>query len=312
MNIAITGGTGFLGKYLVSACQEMPQFAVRVLARPQEDAAQVFGDSTEIIETDYTLESLTEALHGVDCIVHLAAQTMQRESDPLSVGAFMPVNVVLTENVFKSAVNAGVKKVIQMSSNNVYSKENKIPFSEAEEPKTSTVYGLSKLYAEQLGQFFARKTGLNIISLRLARLYGYGERDSVVFTRFMKLALKNKPLEIWGKGDTSIEYLYVRDCVEAIIETIKTSIPSDIYNLGSSESYSVLQLAQTINKICNNEGNIIQDLSKAETGYDILMDSSMFRKHTGWEVRWELEKAILEMYCLFGLEVNKKTDSHTT
>lgn len=299
MNIAITGATGFLGKYLVSACHKIPEFIVRVIARPQENAGSFFGDSIKISETDYTMESLTETLQGVDCLIHLAAQTMQRDTDPMSVSTFIPVNVVLTENLLKSAAQAGVKKIIQMSSNNVYSNQNHIPFSETEEPKTSTVYGLSKIYAEQLGQFFARKTGLNIISLRLARLYGYGERDSVVFTRFMKLAMNNKSLEIWGKGNTSIEYLYVRDCVEAIIEAVHAKIPSGVYNLGSSQSYSVLQLAQSINEICGNQGNIVQDLSKQETGNDILMDSSLFEKYTHWKARWSLENALQEMTELF-------------
>lgn len=305
MNIAISGATGFLGKYLISAYREIPEFAVRVLARPQENAVQVLGDSTDIMETDYTVESLTQSLHKIDCIVHLAAQTMQRDTDPLSVGEYIPTNVVLTENLLKSAVQTGVKKFIQMSSNNVYSKENKIPFCETDEPKTSTVYGLSKLYAEQLGQFFARKTGLEVISLRLARLYGFGERDSVVFTRFMKLAMNNKPLEVWGTGSKSIEYLYVRDCVEAIIEATNTNIHSGIYNLGSSQSYSILQLAKTINKICGNEGNIILDPTKEETGYNILMDSSLFMQHTQWKVQWELENAVQEMYELFRNETSE-------
>ncbi|MFP4556743.1 MAG: NAD-dependent epimerase/dehydratase family protein [Bacteroidales bacterium] len=299
MNIAITGATGFLGRYLVAKCLETPGLNVKVIARPQENPHASFLDQVEIFESDYSTESLQNALNGVDCVLHLAAKTLARNDDPLQVSNFLPANVILTENLLKAASVTSVNKVIQMSSSNVYSANNQLPFKESEEPKTSTVYGLSKIFSEQVGLFFARKTNMNIISLRLARLYGFGERDSVVFTRFMKMAMNKQPLVVFGEGSTRIEYLYVKDCVDAILKTMFCDIPSGVYNLGSSESYSVLELAKIINKTCGNDGNIKFDFSTPETGHDILMDSSLFRKYCLWEKRWMLEPAIKDMYSLF-------------
>ena len=91
----------------------------------------------------------------------------------------------MTENLLLAAKQVGVQKVCQMSSNSVYSSENKIPFNEKDNPIPATIYGVSKVYAEKLGEYFSYKSEVKVISLRLARLFGYGERSSVVFTKYM-------------------------------------------------------------------------------------------------------------------------------
>ncbi len=115
----------------------------------------------------------------------------------------------------------------------------------------------------------------------------------------MKLALKGETLQVWGEGKTSIEYLYVKDCVDAIENAIKNQIPSGIYNVGVNNSYSVLEIAELINKVCDNQSNIFIDRSKLEGGYHLQIDSSKFYKTAKWQPKWNLHDAISEMYELY-------------
>ncbi len=297
MRVAITGGTGFLGKYLVRHMVNCG-YDVLVIARPIENARDCFDFNIPVFECDYSQESLIKALKGIDTVLHLAAKTMQHKTDPLRVSRFIPINLNITEKIFIAANQVGVKQVFQMSSNAVYSSYNRIPFKESDDPVPLTVYGVSKLYAEKLGEFFIHKTNISIVSLRLARLFGFGERDSVVFTKYMKLASRRDTLEVWGEGKTSIEYIYVRDVVDAIETAVRLEIGCGIYNIGVNKSYSVLEIAELINSVCNNSGNLFINRTKPEGGYHILMDSEKFYKTTNWKPKWKLVDGISEMYNL--------------
>ena len=295
MKVAITGATGFLGKYLVNYLKNLA-YNVLVVARAEENANICFLNEVAVYKTDYTVESLVNGLKGADVVIHLVAQTMQRDTNPFRVSDFFPVNVGVIENVLIASYQAEVKAVYHMSSNSVYSLMNKLPFREEESPVPSTIYGVSKLYAEKLGEYISSKIPLKVVSLRLARLFGYGERDSVVFTKYMKLAVDKKCLEVWGEGKTSIEYLYVRDVVAAIEMAVRSDIPGGSYNVGCNCSYSVLEVAETINRVTGNVNNLILDRTKQEGNYHILMDSSKFCNATGWKSAWHLEDAIRDMF----------------
>ena len=295
MKIAVTGATGFLGKYVVDYFCDNLLYKLLVIARPEEYANEVFHRRVNVFESDYSEESLKKAFEGIDIILHLAAQTMSRDTDPLKISAFYDVNILLTENVLLAANYNKVKLVCQMSSNGVYSNFNKLPFTEQDRPQPPTIYGLSKIYSEYLGEYFSSRTGIKVISLRLARLFGYGERPGVVFMKYINQAINKCPLEIWGEGETCIEYMYVKDALTAIEKVITQDIPSGMYNVGVNRSYTVKEIAEIINSVCNNKGNVIFDNTKKEAGYHILMDSSKFNHITGWHSEWKMEDAIKDI-----------------
>lgn len=296
--IAITGATGFLGKYLVKhyiSCG----YDVLVLAREEEHPETCYDYPVNYVMTDYSVASLEAVLKDREVVVHLVGQTLQRDSNPLMISQFFKVNVGILENIVIAGRQTGLKAVYQMSSNNVYSSANTMPWDESQIPVPSSVYGLSKQMAEALGAYISSVTDIKVVSLRLARLFGYGERDTVVFTKYMKLAIKKQQLEVWGTGSTSIEYLYVRDVVDAIETAVRTDIPAGAYNVGCGKSFSVLEIAETINREAGNDGNLFIDSTKPEGNYHILMDSSKFTKATNWEPKWTLGEAVKEMISLY-------------
>lgn len=298
MRVAISGASGFLGKYLTKHLFDLG-YSVLVLARPEEKASQFFDDKVSVYETDYSIDSLTKGLKTTDILIHLAAQTMTRETHPLKVSEFLHVNVELTENVLMAAELCNIKNVCQMSSNSVYSSLNTLPFRENEKPMPANVYGLSKLYAEQLGEFYNAKTKMNVISLRLARLFGYGERDTVSFTKFIQRSLLKQSIDIWGKGSTSIEYMYVKDAVDVIEKIIRSSIKGGIYNVGVNRMYSVCEIAEVITDVFDNKGNIVFLRDKQENGHNILMDSSLLNFALQWQAQWQLKEAVEDILTYY-------------
>ncbi|MGI6292120.1 MAG: NAD-dependent epimerase/dehydratase family protein [Bacteroidales bacterium] len=298
MKIAISGATGFLGKYLVNYLHDSG-YNIRILARVEEQAATLFNFKVDIYNTDYSFESLLQGLQSCDIVVHLASQTMQRTSDPLKVSDFYDVNVLITENILRAANACEIKKICNISSNSVYSSANQLPFKESEQAVPSNTYGLSKLFAEKIGEYYAFHTSMNVVSLRLARLFGYGERDSVVFTKYIKQSLLKNTLEVWGEGETSIEYLYVKDATKAIEQAIIKDIKSGVYNVGVNQTYSVKEIANLIATVFDNKENIVFLQEKTEGNYCILMDSSAFFQATNWKAQWSLEEAVKDIKKIY-------------
>ena len=107
MKVAITGATGFLGRYLVSYLLDN-LYDVLIITRGEERAKEYLPAGVSVYVTDYSFESLCEGLKEVETIIHLAAQTMQRDSDPFRVSQFFAVNITMTENLLLAAKQVGV------------------------------------------------------------------------------------------------------------------------------------------------------------------------------------------------------------
>lgn len=296
MNIVVTGATGFLGKYLIESLKQDASFEYSIVSRKNKIQPESLHGKQNLFYVDFSVDSLVQIFKDADAVIHLAAQTMSRATDPLKVSEFYQSNVQITENVLMAAAHAGVKSVYLMSSNNVYSFNNTLPFEESDSVISSTPYGISKVYAEILGEYFAQKTELNVVSLRLARLFGYGERSSVVFSKYMERAVAGEVLEIWGSGRTCIEYLYVKDAVSAIMRAIEMNIPSGIYNVGANKTYSIIEIASIVNRITHNNAGVVYKRDKDDVSYKILMDSSKFYSAAKWHPSWSLELAIEDIY----------------
>lgn len=273
MKIAITGATGFIGKHLVKHFADK-RHEVLVIGRNKAKLDNAFPDKICKYESDYSADSLTKIFSGTDVVVHLAAKLLSRDSHPHKLSPFVQSNIITTENVFHAAEQNSVDKVCHTSSISVYSESNHSPLNEEIVPLPANIYGVSKLVCEHLANFFSLQTQLNITNLRLARLFGPGERESTVFMKYVSLAKEKKPLPVWGRGQTRVDYIYINDVVSAIDKAIQPGAPFGTFNIGSGRSYSVVEIAEAINEVFDNSGNIEFDGGKKERGVNVYMDNS--------------------------------------
>jgi nucleoside-diphosphate-sugar epimerase len=228
--ILITGGNGFLGRHLVMALQERGD-RVRVLALPTEDTAWLEKHGVEIFRGNICDAHMLEMpLSGVDGVFHLAAMIGAWRS----MQDYYSVNVAGTENVCRMALEAGVQRLIHISSAMVYNMSIGYPVTEndpvmpLDEP-----YSLTKAQGDLLVQQMIKKDHLPAVIIRAATLFGPG--DLLNFGRIADRLRAGKGV-IVGSGENAIPLVYVTDMVQGLLLAMdQPCAEGQIYNIGNDQ-----------------------------------------------------------------------------
>lgn len=275
MRVVVTGASGLIGSSLMSQL---------------EDKADVIGltrndDTNLLVKTDYSVESLLPLLENADIVVHLAAIRGRGDDYQHFTG-----NAILTENILKAAVGAGVKRIIYMSSIAVYSDESKTPWTEDQVLQPQTFYGLSKITGEHLCFLYSRK-GIEYTILRCGIVLGITNNNRMT-DLFIRNAANKLPITVKGKSIARRDFIYLKDVVNALCWSIfEDRQVNQIYNLGSGCSYTNLQIAEETNRAFGNEGNLVYLSEFSEGIKDSRMDSSKL-KAAGFNWEYNLRTAL--------------------
>jgi UDP-glucose 4-epimerase len=295
MKVAVTGASGFIGRYLVPALAAGGHEVV-ALGREAGGLTPLNGDGVTIHATDYSVDDLAGALKGVDALVHLAGRRSQRDDDPLSFRPFAGTNLGLLETLFFAARDAGVSRFVHASTIAVYSAGNAVPYVEADIPVPLNPYGLSKLTTEQLLTLWGGKTGVRTTSLRLAASYGYGERISAVLMKFAEAAWRHQVLTVRGNGRIGIDQIYVRDVVRAFAAALAPDAPGGVFNVGAGRVFTLLEMAEAVNAAFANDGNLRIEDPQDGPAPSPHMSIEAAHQGLGWKPEWPLERALRD-FC---------------
>ncbi len=218
--LVITGATGFVGRHFVERILAEKRIEVRCLVRPGSDtrALAALGKRVSIVQGDITRpESLPGALEGAWAVVNLAGY---REFWSQSRDHFYDINERGATNVFRACLDAGVEKVVQVSTPLAYGAPDRIPFDEDTPPGDhASDYARSKYLGDEAGWDLYRREGLPLTAVYLAAVIGAGDDKS---TMEVKRAVQKKLPALVG-ADTTYTYLYVRDAAEAIARALLKS-----------------------------------------------------------------------------------------
>lgn len=260
MNILVTGGIGYVGSCLLSMLKEDEFSRTNIIRSLDKNRNLKFAEVKRELETDerYQLivgditrnKDVEKSLDNIDTIVHLAAISGLEEcmKDPSNA---ILTNIYGTQKVLELAVKSNVERVVFASSAAVYGNPGKEPIVEERRLKPLNLYGITKAAGEQLIEAYHENYGLCTTILRLANVYGLGIYTlwNTVTTRFIKLAIEEKPLEIYGSGEQARNFVHVRDVVSVIISCLKAkeeSIKGEIFNIGGRKSISINEHAGQI------------------------------------------------------------------
>lgn len=258
----VTGGAGFIGSHLVEALVQKG-IKVRILdslVKGKLSSIKYLIDQgkVEFYEGDIrNRDAVDEAMKGVDYVFHAAG--IHIEKSVRSPDDCISTNIQGSYNVFISALNHNVRRVIFSSSSSVYGDPRKLPMHEDDQLYPAEPYGAGKLYCEHLLQHLAKK-GLRYNALRYYNVYG--ERQAAhayyttVVTHFIKRIINNESPIIDGKGDQSMDFTHVSDIVRANIAAMESEAVNEAFNVGTGVSTSVAQLADIIIKALGKEGRI--------------------------------------------------------
>ncbi len=195
---------------------------------------------------------VSDAIKDMDCILHLVSTTLPKSSndDPIYD---LQSNVVATLQLLNAMVAHKVGKIVFISSGGtVYGAPSYLPIDEAHPTHPLVAYGISKLTIEKYLQMYNHLHGIQSVTLRVAN--PYGERQRIETAQgavgvFLHHALKGIPIEIWGDGSVTRDYIHVSDVAEAFVRAVGYSGEKQVFNISSGIGTSLNDLIGIIENI---------------------------------------------------------------
>jgi UDP-glucose 4-epimerase len=307
VRILVTGGAGFIGAHLVAQLTAGNTHEVLVLDNLHRGYSRACLPSTvHLSQGDIRDKSTVDhAVRGCEVVFHLAAQSNVLGAVADADYAFSS-NVIGTYNVLESSRAAGVKRLVFTSSREVYGDPKQIPVPETASLHPKNAYGASKAAGEIYCKLAATQ-GLETVVLRLANVYGPGDRDRVI-PLFLAAALENKPMTVFGSRKT-LDFVWIDTVVDILMKAaqLRAVVYKDVYqdvnqdqlanqhhsprslktgsvNVGSGTGTSVADLARRIVQLTNSAssiqtveergqevGQFVADIARARQIFDLAV-----------------------------------------
>jgi len=289
--IIVTGGAGFLGKYVVKKLKE-------------EGCAKVFVPEKK----DYDLRKLesVEKLYKdakADIVIHLAAVVGGIGANRENPATFFYDNLMMGVQLIEQARLNNIEKFVAIGTICSYPKFTPVPFKEENlwngyPEETNAPYGLAKKMLLVQSQAYRAQYGFNSIFLLPVNLYGPGDnfdpKSSHVIPSLIKKFHEGKTnhsskVVVWGTGRATREFLYVEDCAEAIILAAKKYNKSEPVNIGAGFEISIKDLVYKIKNIIRYKGNIVWDTSKPDGQPRRRLDTSKAEREFGFKAKIDFD-----------------------
>jgi UDP-glucose 4-epimerase len=301
-NILITGGAGFIGSHIADELMENNDITIvdNLSTGNMKNLKTPEHENLTFVEADIRNTDLDELTSDIDYIFHLAAMA----SVPLSVEKpeeCNDVNVNATVRLLKSAADNDVKKVVFSSSSAVYGENRNMPLKETEPLMPTSPYAASKASCEVYLKSFYESYGLNYTALRYFNVFGpkqdKNSQYAAVIPNFISALLEGNQAEIYGDGEQTRDFVYVKDIVRANIAAGKSDY-NGVVNIASGEKLTINRLYEIVKDTLQSDlepkylperpGDIkhsLADTSNMEK-INLKIDSTDFEKQLEETVNW--------------------------
>ena len=298
--ILVTGATGFLGQSLCAILKEEKYENVIKLGHGHDYF--YFVDLLSFTDAVATFHYWRPK-----CVIHLASLVGGIGANKNRGGEFTYQNLQMGLNVVEAARLCGVEKVVMIGTVCGYPDiPPHIPFQEKDlflgmPQETNSGYGIAKRALIKLCSEYNKQYGMKNISVIPTNLIGPGERfhvenSHVLPSIIQKIdnALTKKTVTLWGSGNCSREFLYVKDCAQAIVKCIQCDTHEGPINLGSGHEIKIKDLADMVANYMNYSGKIIFDTSKPDGQQRRCLDITLAKKILQWEPETSLEFGVTQ------------------
>jgi len=298
MKVLVTGGAGFIGRNLVLRLIESKRHEVVVLDNLSvRQTSNCLPPEAEFHFGDFTNRStMARALQGANVVIHLAALSGVIDSvvDPRPS---FEINVAGSFQLLELAREAGVRRFIFASTGGALLGDVTPPISEGMSPAPLSPYGATKLALEGYCSAFTSAYDLACVALRFSNIYGpQSSHKKSVVASFIKNALRQESLVVYGDGTQRRDYLYVGDLVKGIETAIDGNFVGT-FQLGSGKPTSLRELISVLNGIIGGRlavrfeparrGEVHStwcDISKATREFGFAAPTSL---HEGLRLTWQ-------------------------
>ena len=313
MKYLITGGAGFIGSHIVEELLKRNSeiFVLDDLSTGSLLNVKDFlrNENFHIFIDTILNEHITaELVRRSDFVFHLASvvgvkRVMENPIDSLII------NILGTHNVLKSCVKYN-KKVLITSTSEIYGKNKNVPFNEETDivigstKKKRWSYACSKAIDEFLAFAYNEEQNLSVIIVRLFNTVGSRQTDKygMVIPKFVKQALKNEVITVFGDGNQTRCFISVKDVVETLLKLIeKKEAYGDVFNVGSDEEVKIKDLSFKIKEITGSKSEIkfISPEKIYTSGFEDMErrvpDTSKIKKIIDFKIKYSLEDIIKDV-----------------
>lgn len=303
MKAVVTGCAGFIGSHLVDRLLEEGSTVLGIDSlAPTYDSVgrrlQVQRLSTsqgfEFIEGDINRIDLTELVADADVLFHLAARPGVRASWR-DFATASDANILATQKVLDSIAANPDTLLIFSSSSSVYGSADEFPVPETRPLAPISPYGVTKASCEALLSAYASQYDVSLTSLRYFTVYGPRQRSDMAFTRWIRFALQERPLPIYGDGTAIRDFTYVDDVVDATMKAARSSTTGHrIYNVAGGGPVSVNDVIGVLGDLLGRELEVHHTRpargDPLRTGGDI----SLIERELAWHPRTPIEEGLFK------------------
>lgn len=285
----VTGGAGFIGSSIADAFL-VGGHDVRILDDLTTGFVENVPDRAELIEGEVSdPQVVMKAVDGVEMVFHLAAHraVLRSVEDPLATDT---ANTHGTLTVLKSALDAGVRRVIYASSSSVYGPNPPMPTPESAFPQPRSPYAVTKLAGEHYCRVFAELYGMETASFRYFNVFGPRQRPdsayAAVIPLFIEALRAGEQPTVHGDGGQSRAFTYIDDVVranQAAAAAPPEACRGQIYNIAGGLSYSLLDLLDVLGRILGVEPRPLHVEARAGDIRNSRADNSLAKANLGFE-----------------------------
>ncbi len=292
--ILVTGGAGFLGKYVVAKLKDRGCKNIFIPLIEKYDLCR--------------LEAIKKVYDDVrpDIVIHLAASVGGIGANEANPASFFYDNLMMGIQLLHEAYVREVEKFLALGTICCYPKYTPVPFKEEDlwngyPEETNAPYGLAKKMLLVASQSYRAQYGFNSVFLLPVNLYGPGDnfdpKSSHVIPALIRKIYeaqreKNDYIVCWGDGSPTREFLYVEDCAEAICLAAERYEKSEPVNIGAGFEISIKDLVEKIASLMKFKGEIRWDRSKPNGQPRRCLDTSKARREFGFKAGMDFDSGL--------------------
>jgi len=305
MKILVTGGAGFIGsnfvRYMLSTYPDVEVVNLDVLTYAGnlenlvglDERRHIFvrGNIASVEDTEKVFKK-----HTFDMVVNFAAESHVDRSIHFGSQVFINTNIAGTQNLLDLSRQFGVKRFVQISTDEVYGSLGSTgKFTESSPIQPNNPYAATKASADFMVRAACKSHGLNAVITRCSNNFGPYQFPEKLIPLMIANALENKALPVYGDGMHVRDWIYVTDHCSAIDAVMKKAESGSVYNIGGNHDVPNIEIVKLILKILDKPETLIKHILD-RPGHDrrYAMDSSRIHKDLGWKPAYSFEKAMEE------------------
>jgi nucleoside-diphosphate-sugar epimerase len=306
MKALVTGVAGFIGSTLAGRLLDRGARVTGIdcftdyYPRPMKEANLATlrpCDRFTFIESTIQQADLPHLLADTTHVFHLAAQAGVRKSWGRDFQVYTTNNIEATQVLLEACVGTSVERLVYASSSSVYGDDTPLPMKETAVPGPLSPYGVTKLAAEHLCNLYHANHGVPCVSLRYFTVYGPRQRPDMAFHRFIRSALTNQPITLYGDGEQTRDFTFVADAARATADAATQGIPGHVYNIGGGSRVSVNQVLDIIARLAGRPIEVRREDKQMGDMRDTSADTTRARTEMGFAPTVTIEEGLAAEYA---------------